>query len=134
MAATGAEAPVMAALVNPNNATEAELTAVPGLDPAAAAELMEGRPFPDMLAVSELLSARMDSAALDDLYNDLFIPIDLNTASRAEILLIPGVGARMAHEFEEYRPYEAIERFRREIGKYVDDTEVARPERYVEIR
>jgi len=45
--------------------------------------------------------------------------------------LIPGVGGRMAHEFEEYRPYSNIEQFRREIGKYVDEAEVARLEQYV---
>ena len=50
-----------------------------------------------------------------------------------EIELIPGVGGRMRHEFEEYRPYTSIEQFRREIGKYVDDDEVARLERYVRI-
>ena len=47
------------------------------------------------------------------------------------ILMVPGVGDRMAHEFEEYRPYQNIEQFRREIGKYVDEDEVARLERYV---
>ena len=40
----------------------------------------------------------------------------------------------MLREFKEYRPYSRIEQFRREIGKYVDDDEVARLERYVEIR
>ena len=40
----------------------------------------------------------------------------------------------MAYEFDEYRPYDAIERFRTEIGKYVDEAEVARLEQYVEIR
>jgi hypothetical protein len=39
----------------------------------------------------------------------------------------------MLHEFKEYRPYKAIEQFRREIGKYVDKREVARLERYVTI-
>lgn len=34
-------------------------------------------------------------------------------------------------EFKEYRPYKAMEQFRREIGKYVDKNEVARFERYV---
>ena len=37
----------------------------------------------------------------------------------------------MAHEFEEYRPYTDLDQFRREIGKYVDEGEVARLERYV---
>jgi hypothetical protein len=37
----------------------------------------------------------------------------------------------MVHEFEEYRPYTSIEQFRAEIGKYVDEKEVARLERYI---
>jgi hypothetical protein len=40
----------------------------------------------------------------------------------------------MRHEFEEYRPYRDLAQFRREIGKYVDDAEVARLEKYVTIR
>ena len=55
-------------------------------------------------------------------------------AAERGILLIPGVGNRMHHEFEEYRPYQSIEKFRREIGKYVKPDEVARLERYVTIR
>jgi DNA uptake protein ComE-like DNA-binding protein len=68
---------------------------------------------------------------LDELYPKLFVPINLNTAAREEILLVPGVGRRMAHEFEEYRPYRALAQFRREMGKYVDDEEVARFEQFV---
>ena len=37
----------------------------------------------------------------------------------------------MAHEFDEYRPYQSLAQWRREIGKYVDDDELARLERYV---
>jgi predicted DNA-binding helix-hairpin-helix protein len=61
----------------------------------------------------------------------MFVHINLNTASRDEILLIPGVGNRMLHEFEEYRPYPALAKFHREIDKYVDDKELARLEQYV---
>ncbi|MFL5530110.1 MAG: ComEA family DNA-binding protein [Gemmatimonadaceae bacterium] len=62
------------------------------------------------------------------------VPININTATDAEILRIPGVGARMLREFKEYRPYTSIEQFRREIGKYVDKAEVARLEQYIVIR
>jgi len=55
----------------------------------------------------------------------------LNTAAREEIMLIPGMGNRMVREFLEYRPYTALTQFRKEIGKYVDDKEVARLEQYV---
>jgi radical SAM superfamily enzyme with C-terminal helix-hairpin-helix motif len=64
----------------------------------------------------------------------VFVPVNLNTASDADILSIPGVGERMLREFKEYRPYRNIEQFRREIGKYVNAKEVARLERYVTLQ
>jgi DNA uptake protein ComE-like DNA-binding protein len=66
-------------------------------------------------------------------YTRLWKPIDLNKSTKDEMKLIPGVGDRMAHEFEEYRPWTSVEQFRREIGKYVDKDEVARLEQYVSI-
>ena len=60
--------------------------------------------------------------------------INLNTATDAELMSIPGMGPRMLREFKEYRPYKSIEQFRREIGKYVDKAEVARFEQYVTIK
>jgi DNA uptake protein ComE-like DNA-binding protein len=62
------------------------------------------------------------------------VPININTASDAEILKIPGVGPKMLHEFKEYRPWTSIAQFRREIGKYVDKAEVARLEKYIVIK
>jgi len=62
------------------------------------------------------------------------VPININTATDAEILKIPGVGPRMLREFKEYRPWTSIEQFRREIGKYVDKAEVARLEQYITIK
>ncbi len=62
------------------------------------------------------------------------VPININTATDAEILRVPGVGPRMLREFKEYRPYTSIEQFRREIGKYVDKAEVARLEKYIVIK
>lgn len=62
------------------------------------------------------------------------VPININTATDAQILAIPGVGPRMLREFKEYRPYTSIDQFRREIGKYVDKAEVARLEQYIVIK
>ena len=59
--------------------------------------------------------------------------MNLNQATREELLLIPGMGDRMTREFDEYRPYKSFAQFRREIGKYVDGKEVSRLERYVKI-
>jgi DNA uptake protein ComE-like DNA-binding protein len=58
--------------------------------------------------------------------------LNLNTATAEELLAaIPGFGNRMVREFQEYRPYVSIQQFRREIGKYVDDAQIAEYEQYV---
>ena len=57
--------------------------------------------------------------------------LNLNTSTRREFREIPGVGIRMVREFMEYRPYVSIRQFRREIGKYVNDEQVAAYEQYV---
>lgn len=87
-----------------------------------------------MLEVDAALAAHLDEAARESVYGAVWKPLDLNAATAEEILLIPGVGDRMRHEFEEYRPYRAMAEFRREIGKYVDEAEVERLARYVELR
>jgi DNA uptake protein ComE-like DNA-binding protein len=60
-----------------------------------------------------------------------FTLLNLNTASSEDFLTIPDMGNRMVREFEEYRPYISIQEFRREIGKYVDESQVAAYEAYV---
>jgi DNA uptake protein ComE-like DNA-binding protein len=57
--------------------------------------------------------------------------VNLNTATREEILLIPGAGPRMAREFPEYRPWRTWAQFDREIGKYVGQPETDRLKQYV---
>lgn len=122
-----------AALLDPNEATRSELLGLPAFDEALADSLVSGRPYEDMEEVDAVLAERLDASSREEVYRRLFKPLDLNSATEGEVRLIPGVGERMAHEFEEYRPYRGIEEFRREIGKYVDDAEVARLERYVRI-
>ncbi len=74
------------------------------------------------------------SASSTDANAAAIVPININTATDAKILRIPGVGPRMLREFKEYRPYTSIEQFRREIGKYVNKAEVARLEKYIVIK
>ena len=65
------------------------------------------------------------------LFDDIFIPLPLNATDEADFKLIPGIDDKMAHEFEEYRPYSDMAQFDREIAKYVDAEELARIRRYV---
>jgi hypothetical protein len=123
-----------AALFNPETATREELRQIPNMSEEIVDALIAGRPYSDMLAVDQVLAAHLDDDQRRAVYRSMFKPMDLNNATREEILLIPDVDPRMPHEFDEYRPYTDIEEFRREIGKYVSAEEVARYEKYVEIR
>ena len=118
-------------MTEPNVADEKELVKLPHLNPSLVKGIVEHRPFANMMELHTFLSPSLDSKQLNELYTKMFLQIDLNTAAREEIMLIPGMGNRMVREFLEYRPYTALTQFRKEIGKYVDDKEVARLEQYV---
>jgi len=136
-AALAAASPVLAqvgksvTVVDANFATEKELAAMPHLTPATIKAILDRRPFATITDLDALLSQSLKREQLTELYGRLFIHLNLNTATREQILLIPNAGPRMAHEFEEYRPYKALAQFHREIDKYVDDKELARLEQYV---
>ena len=118
-------------LLDANLADADELAALPGMDSSLVDSVVGARPFRSASEFDAAIGDALDNDAKAMLYGKVFRQINLNTASRDEIMLIPGMSGRMAHEFEEYRPYTSMDQFRREIGKYVDDDEVARLEQYV---
>ncbi len=118
-------------VLNPNRAGVEQLLALAPLDSALVEGIMARRPFIGMEAFDAYLDSTLADSVQAELYVELFLPINLNSASDAEMKLVPGVGKRMAHEFDEYRPYQNLAQWRREIGKYVEDHELARLEQYV---
>lgn len=118
-------------LIEPNTATEKELAGVPHLNEALVKGIVERRPFLTNTDLHAFLKSSLDTTQLATVYKAMFLSINLNTASREEIQMIPGMGRRMLREFLEYRPYKALAQFRKEIGKYVDEKELARLEQYV---
>jgi DNA uptake protein ComE-like DNA-binding protein len=120
-------------VLDANSASVEVMAGLPHMNSVLAAAVVAARPIATIGQLNELLTTELDDDQREALYARLFIPLSLNDASNADIQLIPGVARKMAHEFEEYRPYSNIEQFRREIGKYVDKDEVARLEQYVTI-
>jgi DNA uptake protein ComE-like DNA-binding protein len=118
-------------LLDPNSATEQQLAAVPGLS-LLAAQLVSKRPFANPQAFDAALAAgNLAPPQRTQVYLRAWVPMNLNTATLQDIMLIPGMSGRMANEFREYKPYKSIAQFRYEIGKYVPKTEVSRLEQYV---
>lgn len=120
-----------AAVLDANGATAEQLAAIDGITSELASAIVAGQPYASATAYNnkllETLSAE-DAAAIRE---KVFVPVNLNDASEADIWLIPGMTDKMVHEFLEYRPYEDLAEFDREIGKYVDEAEVARFRNYV---
>jgi DNA uptake protein ComE-like DNA-binding protein len=119
------------ALINANTATEQQIASVPGLAPLVAS-IVARRPYASPTALDAVLAeGKLPLEQRKLIYSRFWVPMNLNTATQQDIMLIPGMSARMAGEFREYKPYKSINQFRFEIGKYVSKQEVARYEAYV---
>lgn len=119
--------------LNLNTASRDEIMLIPGQSARMAHEFEEYRTYTSLEQFRREIGKYVDANEVARLEQYVFVPMDLNSATREAFLTIPGMTERMTHEFEEYRPYTGIEQFRREIGKYVDANEVARLERYITI-
>lgn len=119
------------ARLDANTAAAAQLDGANGVSPALANAIVAGRPYATVVDFHAKLRETLSQDAAAAVLVNVFVPVNLNTASRDEIELIPGMSSRMVGEFLEYRPYEDMNEFDREIGKYVDDAEVARFRSYV---
>ena len=118
-------------LLDANIASEKDLLALPHMAPAIVKGILEKRPFASIVELNTfLLSQGLSQQQATEFYGKAFVHINLNTATREEIVLIPGAGNRMAREFAEYRPWRNFVQFDKEIGKYVGPAETARLAQY----
>ena len=113
-------------VLNINLANESDLVSL-GLSSDLVNDILANQPFLNFSNFILLLDGNKN----EELFRKVFLPLNLNTANESDFHMIPGVGKKMAHEFVEYRPYSSIEEFKREIGKYADDSEVFRYLNYV---
>ncbi len=119
--------------VNLNTGTREEILLIPGAGTKMAREFAEYRPWKTWAQFEKEIGKYVGADATAELAQYVFIPVNLNTASDADILSIPGAGPKMVHEFKEYRPWKTSAQFDKEIGKYVGEKETRRLKRYVVI-
>jgi DNA uptake protein ComE-like DNA-binding protein len=118
-------------VVDANTASEQELAKMPHMTPAIAKALVGVRPFKSITELNTFLIGQgLTQEQAMDFYPKAFVHINLNTATREEILLVPGAGTRMVREFQEYRPWKSWAQFDKEIGKYVGADATAKLAQY----
>ena len=122
-----------AALIDPNSASEEDLSTVPGKTEVASAAIIAGRPFTTPTDMDAAIGNSLDDEGRKSVYAHVFVKVGLNTGAEDDYKLIPSSlrPGHLAHEFEEYRPYESMEQFSREMSKYVSADEVVYLERFV---
>jgi DNA uptake protein ComE-like DNA-binding protein len=119
-------------LIDPNTAAESDLQSLPTMTPAIVKGMMERRPFKSVIDLNKfLIDQKVTPEQAREFYRKAFVPININTGTRDEFMLIPGVGSRMSAEFMEYRPWKNWTQFDKEIGKYVGQPETDRFKQYV---
>ena len=119
-------------VVDANTAAEQDLAKMPHMTPAIAKALVGVRPFKSITELNTFLIGQgLTQEQAMEFYQKAFVHINLNTATRDEILLVPGAGKRMVREFAEYRPWKSWAQFDKEIGKYVGADATAKLAQYL---
>jgi DNA uptake protein ComE-like DNA-binding protein len=119
---------------NLNTTAEKDFKMIPGVGDKMAHEFEEYRPYTSILQFKREIGKYVDKNEVSRYLDYVFVPIELNSSTEDDIKALPGVGDRMSHEFIEYRPYKNLVQFRKEIGKYVDENELKRLERFVYLK
>lgn len=116
------------------NTSNSPTSAAPNNPPAATSAIVAPTDSPQAAATAAPANPTSNATDAPLSNNDSAVTVtkfNLNTASAQDFVTIPNVGQRMVREFNEYRPYVSILQFRKEIGKYVDQSQVAEYEKYV---
>ena len=119
---------------NLNTTEEKDFKMIPGVGDKMAHEFEEYRPYTSILQFKREIGKYVDEQEVARYLDYVFVPVELNTSLEDDIKALPGIGKKMTHEFLEYRPYKNLAQFRKEIGKYVDDKELSRLERFVYLK
>jgi DNA uptake protein ComE-like DNA-binding protein len=132
IATPGLSAQATGGLIDVNTATAAQLQGLMHMSPAIAQSVVAHRPYKSIIDLNKLLlDQKLTQPQATEFYRQAFVKINLNTGTKEEFMLIPGVGARMSAEFAEYRPWKTWAQFDKEIGKYVGQQETDRFKQYV---
>jgi len=119
-------------LLEPNIAADSTMLALPHMSPALVETLKGARPILSATALDSIVAAgSLNKPQRAELYGRMFVHVDLNRGTDAELMLIPGVDAAKLRAMKAGRPWKSFEQFQAEMGKTATPAEVARIEQYL---
>lgn len=119
-------------LLEPNVTHDSLMLRLPHLTPALVTTLREARPILGPMPLDSILAAAsLTAKQRDELYRLMFVHVDVNRGSDAELMLIPGMTAAKVGAIRAGRPWKSFEAFRAELAKSGGEEEAARIEQYL---
>ncbi len=119
-------------LVEPNVAADSTVAALPHLNTSIAEALRAARPILSVVTLDSILGARsVTRAQRTELYGKLFVHVDINRGSDAELMLIPGMDARKLGAIKAGRPWATFAAFTAAMTSASSAAEAARLEQYL---
>ena len=118
-------------LIEPNVATDSAMRGLLSMNAGAAQALKAARPILSAVTLDSILASRsISQAQRAALYRRMFVHVDLNRGTDAELLLVPGVDAKTLAAIKSGRPYKTLEQFRAVATKATNAAEAQRLEQY----
>lgn len=119
-------------LLEPNVTHDSLMLRLPHLTPVLVTTLREARPILGPIPLDSILTAgSLTPKQRDDLYRLMFVHVDVNRGSDAELMLIPGMTAAKVGTIKAGRPWKSFEGLRTELAKSGGAEEAARIEQYL---
>lgn len=119
-------------LAEPNVAADTTLQKLPNLNAAAIEALRGAKPLLSIVTVDSILGTKgLTKPQRTDLYGKIFVHVDANRGSDAELLLIPGMDAKKLAAVKAGRPWKTFAQFNTDVAKASSPAEAARIEQYL---
>ena len=132
VASTSAQLGRQQGLVEPNVAADSSLAKLPGLNAATIEALKSAKPLLSIVTVDSILASKgLTKAQRTALYGKMFVHVDVNRGSDAELLFIPGIDATKLAAIKAGRPWKTFDQFQTSFGKATSATEATRVEQYL---
>jgi hypothetical protein len=119
-------------LLEPNVAADSQMLRLALITPATVESLKGAIPILSITTLDSILGSKgLTRAQRTDLYGKMFIHVDLNRGTDAELLLIPGVDAPKLAAIKAGRPFKSFDQFATAMAKTANPAEVTRLEQYL---
>ena len=118
-------------LVEPNVAADSTLLAIPGMADHLVEALKSARPVLSAVTMDSILTAhQLTKAQRTALYSKMFVHVDVNRGTDAEIMLVPGMDAKKLAAIKAGRPWKSFDAFSAAMTKAASASEATRLEQY----